>query len=267
MSGHLAQLEDESVYIIREAFANTRNLSMLWSMGKDSTVMLELVRKAFFGAVPINLIHIDTTFKIPEMITWRDEFVKRHNLRLLVGKNEEALAAGMNASMGRLKCCGSLKTDALLETIKEHDVHGLLVGIRRDEEGSRGKERVVSPRLPNGGWGYKEQPAEIWKYYNLHLAGEVHLRVHPLLHWTEIDIWEYIRQEKLEILPLYYAKDGKRYRSLGCWPCTGQIDSTATTIDEIIEELRQTKMGERAGRAQDQVDAYAMQQLRSAGYM
>src|SRR6185369_1149336 len=135
MSQYLNSLENESVFIIREAFSRTKNLALLWSMGKDSTVLLHLVRKAFVGHCPIPLIHIDTSYKIPEMITWRDEFVKRHNLRLIVGQNKQALADGMGPEKGRLTCCGALKTQALLDVIAEHKVHGLMLGIRRDEEG------------------------------------------------------------------------------------------------------------------------------------
>lgn len=229
--------------------------------------MLHLVRKAFLGNCPISVIHIDTSYKIPEMIAWRDEFARDHKLRLLIGANTEALRNGMGPELGRLTCCGALKTQALLNTIKEHQIQGLLVGIRGDEEGSRGKERVVSPRTDSAQWSYKKQPAEIWDYYNLHVPGDIHLRIHPLLRWTELDVWEYIKQESLEVMPIYFAKDGKRYRSLGCYPCTATVDSNASNVDEIIEELRNTKETERAGRAQDKVENYAMQQLRSGGYM
>lgn len=268
MNDHLTHLEHESVFIIREAYKKIRNLSLLWSMGKDSTVLLHLVRKSFLGHVPIPLLHIDTSYKIPEMIAWRDQYIKDHGLRLIVGQNKTALSEGMGPDKGRLVCCGSLKTQALLDAIKEHKIGGLILGIRRDEEGSRAKERVVSPRPPDGFWPYKDQVAEIWNYYNLHLPESMNMRVHPLLHWTELDVWEYIQREKLDVMPLYYANSaGKRYRSLGCWPCTGSMDSCAGTVDAIVEEIRLTKTSERAGRAQDNVDAYAMQKLRSQGYM
>lgn len=267
MSNYLDRLEDESVFIIREAYKQTKNLALLWSMGKDSTTLLHLVRKAFLGNIPLPLVHIDTSYKIPEMIQWRDEYVKKHTLRLIIGMNTVALEAGMGSEQGRLRCCETLKTQALIDITRQHQIQGLLVGIRRDEEGSRAKERVVSPRFDNTTWAYKEQPAEIWHYYNLHFPEIVHLRIHPLLHWTEVDVWEYIKRENLEVMPLYFTNAGKRYRSLGCWPCTGSIDSTAATIDDIIEELKATKLGERAGRAQDQADAHAMQKLRQTGYM
>ncbi len=265
---HLAELEHKSILIIREAFKQTRNLYVLWSMGKDSTVLVHLIRKAFLGNFPISLVHIDTSFKIPEMITFRDEYVKKHNLNLIIGKNQDALNNGMNHTLGKLNCCGALKTQALLDIILSYNIHGLMLGIRRDEEGSRGKERVVSPRFNSGkDWQYKDQLAEIADYYNFHLPEDIHLRIHPILHWTELDIWEYIKQENLEILPLYYAKNGIRYRSLGCYPCTNSIVSQATTLDEIILELKNTKESERAGRAQDQADNHAMQLLRKIGYM
>jgi len=267
MSNYLSSLEDESVFIIREAYSKMKNLALLWSMGKDSTVLLHLVRKAFLGSCPIPLVHIDTSYKIPEMITWRDEYVRRHNLRLIVGMNTEALKEGMGPGQGRLTCCTALKTQPLVSVVNKHEIQALLVGIRRDEEGSRGKERVASPRSDTASWTYKEQPAEIWNYYNLHLPASVHVRIHPLLHWTEADVWEYIRGENLEIMPLYFSQNGRRYRSLGCYPCTGDIESNATTVDQIIEELKNSTTTERAGRAQDKADSYAMQKLRSAGYM
>ncbi|PWT95830.1 MAG: sulfate adenylyltransferase [Candidatus Melainabacteria bacterium] len=267
MTNYLDELESDSIFIIREAYAKSKNLGMLWSMGKDSTVLLHLVRKAFLGNYPIVVIHIDTSYKIPEMISWRDDFARRNNLRLIVGVNKRALADGMAPEKGRLQCCGSLKTEALLDIVHEHRIQALLIGIRGDEEGSRGKERIVSPRLHSSTWAYKQQPAELWHYYNLHLPQDVHVRIHPLLRWTELDIWNYIRREKLEVIPLYYAKDGKRYRSLGCYPCTDSIESGARNVDEIIEELKSTKLSERAGRAQDKVDTYAMQKLRKSGYM
>lgn len=264
---HLTALENESIFIIREAFKKTKSLALLWSMGKDSTVLLHLVRKAFLGHVPIPLVHIDTSYKIPEMIRWRDEYVKKHGLRLIVGSNESALKAGMGPEKGRLTCCASLKTEALIETVKKHQIQALLLGIRRDEEGSRGKERVVSPRPDDATWVYKNQPAEIWHYYNLHLPESMHLRIHPLLQWTEIDIWEYIARESLEVMPLYFSAGGKRYRSLGCFPCTAPVESGAASLAAIVEELKVSQSSERAGRAQDNADTYAMQKLRAAGYM
>jgi sulfate adenylyltransferase subunit 2 len=260
-------LESESIFVIREAYNKVKNLALLWSMGKDSTVLMHLVRKAFVGHFPLVVLHIDTGYDIPELIAWRDEYVKRHGLQLIVGKNEAALASGMGPSKGCLECCTAMKTQALMDTVRQHDIQGLLVGIRRDEEGSRSKERVVSPRSEAGTWRYKNQPAEVGHYYNLHLPSHVHLRIHPLLNWTEIDIWQYVRRESLEIPSQYFAVQGLRYRSLGCLPCTAKIESTAMNVDEIIAELKTARTSERASRAQDQASAYAMQELRSLGHM
>lgn len=263
----LDELENQSISIIRKAYSELRHLGLLWSMGKDSTVLLHLAKKAFLGCLPIPLIHVDTSFKIPEMIEWRDRIVRQNGYRLLIGQNTEALKNGMSSERGRLVCCRSLKTQSLLDVIERQNLDGLLVGIRRDEEGSRGKERIVSPRDSQGQWLYANQPAEVWDYLNFDVAEASHYRVHPLLNWTELDIWNYIRRENIEVMPLYFAKDGKRYRSLGCAPCTESISSSAGDIDEIIGELEKSVVGERAGRAQDKVEFHAMQALRKDGYM
>jgi sulfate adenylyltransferase subunit 2 len=267
MYDHLDELEAQSIYIFREAYRKFENLAMLYSIGKDSTTMIHLARKAFFGKIPFPLVHIDTTYKYPEMIEYRDRMAREWQADLIVGSNKEAIEAGMSPEAGRLVCCGKLKTDGLTKIIEERDFHGLFLGIRRDEEGSRAKERVFSPRDKNFEWAYKDQPPELWDQFNTNFAPGTHVRVHPILHWTELNIWEYIQREKFEICPLYFAKDGKRFRSLGCMPCTKPIDSTATTVEDIIAELKVINTPERAGRAQDQENAYAMQKLRAKGYM
>jgi len=264
---HLDRLEAESIYILREAYSKFSKIAMLWSIGKDSTVLLWLVKKAFFGHCPFPLIHIDTTYKIPEMIKYRDKLAKEYNLDLIVHINEEALKQGMGPEKGRLVCCKALKTDALQQVINKHKFEALILGIRRDEEGSRSKERFFSLRNEESEWDYTNQPPELWNQFNTDFPKGSHVRVHPLLNWTEIDIWMYIKRENIPVIDLYFAKNGKRYRSLGCAPCTFPVESNATTIDEIIEELKNTKINERAGRAQDQEDAYAMQKLRKEGYM
>ena len=263
----LDQLEEQSIYIIRETYAKFRKPGMLWSIGKDSTVLLWLARKAFLGYCPIPLVHIDTTFKIPEMIVHRDRLAKEWGLQLIVDKNDEALQQGMNPEKGRLECCGALKTEAFRHTVAKHGFDSILLGIRRDEERSRSKERTFSVRNMNFEWKYKEQPPEIWDQYNTDFPPGSHVRVHPLLAWTEVDIWEYIEREKIPVVTLYFSRNGKRYRSLGCWPCTQPIDSQAMSIPEIVAELKNIGKSERSGRAQDQADAYAMQKLRSQGYM
>ncbi|AIF50691.1 sulfate adenylyltransferase subunit CysD [Pelosinus sp. UFO1] len=264
---HLDRLEAQSIFILREAYKKFGKLGMLWSIGKDSTVMLWLAKKAFFGHCPFPFIHVDTTHKIPEMITFRDRMAKEYNIELIVHTNEEALQAGMGPDKGRLVCCKALKTDGLQQVVTKYEFEGLILGIRRDEEGSRSKERVFSERNKDSEWDYTNQAPELWDQFKTDFPKGNHIRVHPILHWNEMDIWAYIEREKIELVDLYFAKNGKRYRSLGCAPCTGQIDSNAVTVAEIIEELKNTKVGERAGRAQDQEDSYAMQKLRKDGYM
>lgn len=263
----LRRLENESLYILREAYNKFPQLALLWSMGKDSTVMLWLARKAFFGRVPFPVVHIDTSYKFPEMVAFRDEKAKEWGLDFKLGRNAQAIDSGMGPHKGRLECCKALKTEGLKAYLAEKDYRAVFVAIRRDEEGSRGKERVFSPRNADAKWDYREQPPELWNHYQTQAPPGSHIRVHPILHWTELDMWLYIRQENIPVLPLYFSKDGQRYRSVGCAPCTGSISSTASTVDEIIEELRHTKTSERAGRAQDHAGKFAMQKLREEGYM
>lgn len=263
----LRELENDSIFILREAYRTLSKPAMLWSMGKDSTVMLWLTKKAFFGRVPFPVVHIDTSFKIPEMIRFRDEWAREWGLDLRVSQNRLALESGMNPAKGKLECCTALKTDALKSFLREQDFQTIFAAIRRDEEGSRGKERVFSPRQQGSEWNYREQPPELWNEFQTEFAPGTEVRVHPLLKWTELDVWLYIREQKLPMLDLYFSKNGRRYRSVGCAPCTGTVESDASSLDEIIEELRVTRIGERSGRAQDQADRYAMQKLRAKGYM
>ena len=290
---HLDQLENQSVYILREAYANFKNLAMLWSIGKDSTVLLWLARKAFFGHVPITLVHIDTSYKIPAMIEYRDRVALEWNLNMVYGQNKDVLASGEtfpNGKLTRLQCCKALKTDALRNTLSgawpryrmnhttgmyEPDTNtdpytGVIVGARADEEGSRSKERYFSPRDKNSEWDVGDQPPELWNQFKTDFAPGTHVRVHPLLDWTELNIWEYIERENIPIIDLYFNKgDGKRYRSLGCAPCTGMVDSEARNVSEIVEELKTGKfanIAERSGRAQDKEDG-GLETLRRDGYM
>ncbi len=264
---YLDQLEAQSIYIFREAYRHFGKLGMLWSIGKDSTVLMWLAQKAFFGHCPFPMIHVDTNYKIPKMIEYRDKTAKEYGLNLIVHKNQEALDEGMCPGKGRLECCKALKTEALTQVTKKYEFEGLILGIRRDEEGSRSKERVFSERNADSEWDYTDQPPELWNQFKTDFKKGNHIRVHPILHWTEIDVWQYIKRENIPLIDLYFSKSGKRYRSLGCAPCTTPIESNATTIDEIVEELKNTKQAERAGRAQDRENAHAMQQLRKAGYM
>jgi len=283
----LDELEDQSVYIFREAFKHFKQLCMLWSIGKDSTVMLWLARKAFFGHVPFPLVHIDTSYKIPAMIEYRDRVAREWGLQMVVGQNRAALADGMGPERGRLTCCGALKSDALRKTLsgewprmrmQPNGVYaeekngepftGVIVGARADEEGSRSKERYFSPRDHGGDWDIADQPPELWNQFKTDFAPGTHVRIHPLLDWTEVNIWEYVEREKIPIIDLYFDKgQGTRYRSLGCEPCTGNIESCAKNPAEVIVELRTIGTAERAGRAQDREHAYAMEKLRREGYM
>jgi len=261
-------LEAQAIYVLREAYKKFGKLGILWSMGKDSTVLLWLAKKAFFGHMPIPSVHIDTTFKFPEMYAFREKYAKEWDLNLIVWKNEEALKKGINyKNTDALTVCDELKTKALKQCIDKHKFEGLILAIRADEEGSRSKERFFSKRTADFEWKYTEQPPELWDQYNSDFQKGEHIRVHPILHWTELDVWEYIKRENIPLIDLYFAKKGKRYRSLGCMPITSPIDSDADTVDKIIEELKQTRTAEREGRGQDKEDRYALQKLRAKGYM
>ena len=265
---YLDELENKSIYIIREAYYQFKNIAALWSIGKDSTTLVWLCRKAFFGKVPFPLVHIDTGHKFPEMYEFRSKYSKEWGIPLIIGKNEEALKKGVICKPGNTEECSvELKTKGLQMTIKKYGFKALLLGIRRDEHGIRAKERYFSPRDESFKWDYKNQPAEVWDQYKSKSEDSTHMRIHPSLHWTELDTWEYIKRENIPINPLYLAKNGKRYRSLGCTPSTFSVDSDADTVDKIIEELKTTKTAERAGRALDKETTYQMQKLRAMGYM
>lgn len=265
---HLKELESKSIYIIREAYKQFHNIALLWSIGKDSTVLLWLVRKAFYGKIPFPVMHIDTTYKFPEMYYFRDELAKKYGLNLIVWTNKEALDKGMTCCMDKnMTCCKYLKTEALKQAIKKHNFNAVIVGIRRDEHGIRAKERYFSPRNEEFQWDYKNQPPELWDQFKSQGEEDDHLRIHPLLHWTELNIWEYIKKENIPTNKLYFSQNGKRFRSLGCTRATVAVDSNADDVDKIIEEIKTTKTSERAGRAQDKESTYIMQKLRSLGYM
>ncbi len=263
----LDALENHSIYIIREAYKKFKDVGLLWSIGKDSGVLLWLVRKAFFGKVPFPCIHCDTTYKFKEIIEFRDHYAREWGLNLIVGKNEAALAQGMGPDKGKFECCTALKTKALQQVVDQHKFKALLVGIRRDEEGSRGKERYFSPRGKDFKWDYKEQPPELWDQFKTEFKPDTHLRIHPLLQWNELDIWAYIKQENIPVLSLYFANEGKRYRSVGCECCCSPCSSSAKTVHEITEELKTVTVSERDGRAHDKAQAYMLQKLRSEGFM
>ncbi|MEI7892819.1 MAG: sulfate adenylyltransferase subunit CysD [Myxococcales bacterium] len=290
----LRALEAQSVYILREAYRQLEHLAMLWSIGKDSTVLLWLAKKAFFGHVPFPLVHIDTSFKLPEMIAYRDRLAREWKLTMIVGQNTAALRENRSFPAGtldRISCCRELKTEALRNTlsgewprlrldhqtgkyVKDADARpytGVIVGVRADEEGSRSKERYFSPRTRDNDWDVGDQPPEFWNQYKTDFAPGTHVRVHPLLDWTELAIWEYIELESIPVVDLYFDRGaGQRYRSLGCYPCTQPVESTARTVSDIVRELRTGKfvnIAERAGRAQDKDGGGTLEQLRRDGYM
>ncbi len=267
MDKYLADLEKRSVSLIREAKAQFKKPAVLWSTGKDSTATVWLCKKAFLGQIPFPVIHIDTSYKFPQIYEFRDKIAKEWGINLIVARNKEALRTGMSPKKGRLDCCTLLKTEALKSLLRKEKYDALILAIRRDEHGIRAKERYYSPRDEEFKWDYTNQPAELWDLYVKPSEDFSHMRVHPILHWTELDVWQYVKQENLPINPLYFAKNGKRYRSLGCMPCTIPIPSEASTIDEIVQELKTSTSPERAGRAQDKEKAYMMQKLRSLGYM
>ncbi len=290
----LDTLEAKSIHILREAYREFKHLCMLWSIGKDSTVMLWLTRKAFFSHVPFPLVHIDTSFKIPEMIRYRDELARQWRLNMLVGKNQEALDRKLSfpdGKLDRISCCKTLKSEALKHTLSgewtrrrlnhetgayEEDPDreaftGVIVGVRADEEGSRSKERYFSPRDKQSDWDVADQPPELFNQYKTDFAPGTHVRIHPLLDWTELNIWEYIEREEIPVTGLYFDQgEGMRYRSLGCYPCTSPVASTATSVSQIVAELRDGKfanIAERSGRAQDKEDCGGLETLRRDGYM
>ncbi len=290
----IEKLEALSVRILRETYRNFENMAMAWSIGKDSTVLLWLARKAFFGHVPFPLVHIDTAYKLPAMIEYRDKIALDWGLNMVYGQNTEALKNKQtypDGNIDRISCCKNLKSDALKATLqgtwdryklnhesKEYEIDtnkepytGLIVGARADEEGSRSKERYFSPRDKNNDWDVGDQPPELWSQFKTDFAPGTHVRIHPLLDWTELNIWEYIEREKIPIIDLYFSnKEGKRYRSLGCYPCTSPIDSPAKNVSEIVEELRSGSLkniAERSGREQDKEDGGGLETLRKDGYM
>lgn len=264
---YLDRLENESIYIIREAYKQIKDIAMLWSIGKDSTTLLWLIRKAFWGQIPFPIIHIDTGYKFEEIYRYRDTYIKKWNLNVIVHKNEDAMLRGVCPDDGKFECCTECKTNALKQIVREKELKALFLGIRRDEHGIRSKERYFSVRDEGFEWNYKGQTLEFWGQYKTKTDDEGHIRVHPLLGWTELDIWEYIQREQIPIVDLYLARQGKRFRSIGCKSCCQPIDSEADTIEKIIEELRITSISERSGRAQDKESDYMMQKLRSLGYM
>ncbi len=296
LAGHLDHLEAESIHILREVAASFAHPVILYSVGKDSSVLVHLARKAFFpGKIPFPLVHIDTTYEYPELITFRDWFVKEIGADLIVYVNEEAVAAGTNPySLGTAKCCGLLRTRALVEGLQKLGADAAIGGARRDEERSRAKERVFSFRNQFGHWDPKDQRPELWNLYNPKVDPGESMRVFPLSNWTEYDVWKYIEREKIPLIPLYFAAPREVYvrgntlipvqenvralpgekaqirncrmRSLGCTPCSGAIESDADTVEKIIEELFSFRRSERENRVIDHDQDGSMEMKKREGY-
>lgn len=260
MDFRLQQLEQKSIYILREARAKFKNIAVLWSMGKDSGTCLYLCRKVFFGKIPFPAIHIDNGQDFKETYEFRDKLVKEWNINLLVVKAEYK----KDEISGTVD--GLSKVEALKKITDEHKFDALIVPIRRDSHSSRAKENYFSPRDKNFHWDPNNQPPSNFNSIaDFKDAG--HVRVHPFLDWTELDVWEYIKDQNIPVSPLYFSKGGKRYRSIGYPDATFPVESSAATIDEIIKELKETKIPERQGRAKDGKEAETLQRLRELGYL
>jgi len=265
MLTRLQTLESQSIHILREAFNRFERPCMLWSLGKDSNVMVWLARKAFFGHVPFPLVHVDTGRKFPEMYAFRDRYAKEWGVELITG--ECPPVEEMDPDLPPAARSAARKTAGLNALIAAHGFTGIIAGIRRDEEGTRAKERIFSPRGADNVWDVRNQPPEFWDQFRTRVPAGAHVRVHPILHWTEIDIWRYIHRENIPVVDLYFARDGKRYRSLGDRDITFPIESDAATVDEVIAELETTDVSERSGRAMDHEREDAFERLRASGYM
>lgn len=261
----LDALEAQSIFIMREAFKKFEPLGLLWSLGKDSCVMIWLAKKAFLGRMPFPAIHLDTGLEFPEAYAFRDQYTKEWDLDLIA--DDCPPIEEVDASLPPDSRLAARKSLGLQQAIDRYGFKALITGIRRDEQATRAKERVFSPRGVDNTWDFREQPPEFWDQYNTDFPPGTHVRVHPLLHWTEVDIWRYIEREDIPMVPLYYAKNGERYRSLGEIGITLPIKSNATTIPEIIAELDATKDPERAGRTMDHESEDAFERLRTMGYL
>ena len=262
---YLDDLEARSIYILREAYSRVDPLAMLWSIGKDSTALLWMVRKAFYGRVPFPLILLDTKMELDEVYQFRDWLTKEWSLPV---QNEMCPPEeDMDQTLPPATRAATRKTEGLKNLMLREKYRGVILGIRRDEQAMRAKERVFSPRTLDGDWDFKDQPAEFWDQYKTDFPDGCHVRIHPLLHWTELDIWRYTKRENIPYVPLYLARGGKRYRSLGEKNITFPIASNAATIDDIIHELETTKAPERAGRAMDHETEDSFEILRASGYM
>ncbi len=266
LHSYLDEHEARTIYILREAYARVDDLMMLWSIGKDSTALLWMVRKAFYGRVPFPLVLLDTAMELDEVYQFRDRMIKEWNLGDVVNWPCPP-ESEMDPTLPPATRAAARKTEGLKRILREKKYKGIIAGIRRDEQSMRAKERVFSPRTADGDWNFKDQPAEFWDQYKTEFPEGCHLRIHPILHWTELDIWRYTQRENIPIVPLYLSRGGMRYRSLGEKNITFPVPSTASTIDEIIRELETTRTSERAGRAMDKETEDSFEKLRASGYM
>ena len=293
----LKALENESIEILRETAASFRKPVLMYSIGKDSSVLLHLAKKAFYPApIPFQLLHIDTTWKFKEMISFRDKVLADNSLSLIVNTNKEGVESGVNPfTTGISEYTRLMKTVALRQALDHHQIDAAIGGSRRDEEKSRAKERIFSVRDEGHTWNPRNQRPEMWRTYNTRLAPGQTMRVFPISDWTELDVWRYIEQEKIEVNPLYFAKkrpvvkrgdqlimvdderyplnDGEkpemlevRFRTLGCYPLTAAVQSRATTIEEVVEEVFAVKLSERATRLIDGANEDSMEKKKSEGY-
>jgi sulfate adenylyltransferase subunit 2 len=294
--GDLQALEAESIHILRETAAEFQRPAVLYSIGKDSSVLLCLAQKAFAPApIPFVFLHVDTSFKFPEMLEFRERRRLETGIQLIVHRNEQALSEGANPfRLGLDRCCQLLKTQALKDALKQNGVDAAIGGARREEERSRAKERIFSIRDPHSQWDPKRQRTEVWSLYNCRLSKEQTMRVFPLSNWTELDVWEYIRKEQIPVVDLYFAKprptvirQGRllpayhnlplgpgekvemvmsRMRSIGCTYCSGAIRSAAENIDQIVEEVRRFRTSERQNRLIDFDQDASMEKKKREGY-
>ena len=265
MMTDLDQLEAQSIFVLREAYHRLRPLGLLWSLGKDSNVLLWLARKAFLGRVPMPVYHVDTGKKFPEMYAFRDRYAAEWGLDLRIGACPPV--EEIDPTLPPAARSAARKTAGLAAVIERDRLAGVVAGIRRDEQATRAKERVFSPRAASHRWDVRNQPPEFWDQFATPVEAGAHVRVHPLLAWRELDVWRYIEREGIPVVDLYFARDGWRYRSLGDQDITAPVASEDRTIPEVLAELRLTREAERAGRAMDNETEDAFERLRVAGYL
>lgn len=264
----LDNLEQRSLYVTREAYFRHKHCALLWSTGKDSTAMLWIARKAFFGEIPFPVIHIDTAYCFKEIYSFREMYEKEWGLNLIVAKNEKAIEKGIGPeSHEKSECCEALKSIPLKNALEKHSFNALFAGIRGDEHGILAKGKGFLQQSKDLLYSSHHMPAALLDVYQSETKTKDHFRIHPMIFWTVNDIWYYIKKEKIPVLSLYFAHKGKRYQSIGCESCCTLKDSTANTIDKIIKEHEKTQLSVKNGKTGESEDAYTIQKLKSLGYM